>query len=306
MTNALLYLATTLVWGSSWIAIEFQLGVVPTVVSVFYRFALAAILLFAWCAARGLQLRFSAQAHSRFILLGVLLFFLVYQLSYHGQQYISSALAAIAFSTMLWMNIINSRLFFGARAGRRVIAGSLLGIVGIAMLFAPEISAASASGTTMLGVGYCLLGALLASFGNMLSQKAQSEGLPVLQSNAWGMLYGALFAGTGAWFQEQSFSLDTSPEYLLSLGYLVIFASIVGFGSYLKLLGRIGAQKAGYTMVSFPLVALAISYWFEGLDLTPSLIVGVILVLSGNLFVLLPAGSGRKKPPAVAGPVKAT
>ena len=87
--------------------------------------------------------------------------------------------------------------------------------------------------------------------------------------------------------------MEATAEYLLSLAYLVIFASIVGFGSYLKLLGRIGAHKAGYTMVSFPLVALAISYWFEGLQLTPNLLVGVLLVLSGNLLVLL----SRNSPP---------
>ena len=77
MINALLYAVTTLVWGASWIAIEHQLGVVPTEISVFYRFALAAILLFGWCAARGLKLRFDARAHSRFLLLGMLLFCLV-------------------------------------------------------------------------------------------------------------------------------------------------------------------------------------------------------------------------------------
>ena len=159
MTNALLYLVTTLVWGTSWIAIEQQLGDVATEVSVFYRFALAALLLFAWCGARGQQLRFNAHAHGRFILLGVLLFCLVYQLSYHGQQFISSALAAITFSTLLWMNIINARLFFGARAGKPVILGSLLGISGIAVLFAPELSEVSASRATMTGVGFCLLGA---------------------------------------------------------------------------------------------------------------------------------------------------
>jgi len=289
MTNALLYIVTTLVWGTSWIAIEYQIGVVATEVSVFYRFALAAMLLFAWCGLRGLRLSFDARAHGRFMLLGMLLFCLVYLLSYHGQQYISSALAAITFSTLLWMNIINARIFFGTRAGMKVIIGSALGIAGIGVLFAPEVSVASSSAGTMTGVAYCMLGALVASFGNMVSQKAQREGLPVLQSNAWGMFYGAAAAGSVAFWQGESFTPQWSPEYLLSLGYLVVFASIVGFGSYLKLLGRIGAQKAGYTMVSFPVVALVISCLFEGLALTPSMIVGMLLVLGGNLFVLAPA-----------------
>ena len=74
MRNWMLYVVTVLVWGSTWLAIEFQLGVVPPEVSVFYRYAIATALLFAWCLARGLNLKFDRRAHSRFVLLGLLLF----------------------------------------------------------------------------------------------------------------------------------------------------------------------------------------------------------------------------------------
>ncbi|MBT8077035.1 MAG: EamA family transporter [Gammaproteobacteria bacterium] len=288
MLNGLLYLVTTVVWGCSWLAIEYQLGTVAPVVSVGYRFGLASLLLFAWCALRGQRLGFGARAHGRFLLLGGLLFCLVYQLSYHGQQFITSALAAISFSTLLWMNILNARLFFGSRAGKRVWCGSALGLAGIAMLFAPDLRQASLSGATITGVGFCLLGAFVASLGNMVSQKAQREGLPVLQSNAWGMLYGSACAAFIAGWQGEDWRLLMTPGYLWSLAYLVVFASIIGFGSYLKLLGRIGAQKAGYTMVMFPVVAVALSYGFEGMTLTREILVGGSLVLAGNLLVLLP------------------
>ena len=139
MSNRLLYLVTVLIWGSTWIAIEFQLGTVAPEVSVFYRYLLAATLLFAWCRVRGLRLRFGLRAHARFASLGILLFSVNYILAYDAQQYITSALSALAFSTMVWMNIINARIFFGIRAGWRVIAGSVLGVGGIAFLFLPQI-----------------------------------------------------------------------------------------------------------------------------------------------------------------------
>ena len=195
MRNWMLYLVTVLVWGTTWLAIEFQLGAVSPEVSVFYRYAIATALLFAWCLARGLNLKFDRRAHSRFVLLGMLLFCLNYIVMYHAQQYITSALTAIAFSTMLWMNIMNARIFFGVRAGGRVIAGALLGIVGIVILFMPQIDRVSLSDATLYGAALCVVGALIASLGNMVSQSAQNDGLPVMQSNAWGMLYGSILTG---------------------------------------------------------------------------------------------------------------
>ncbi len=112
MTNRMLYVATVLIWGSTWIAIEHQLGVVAPVVSVFFRYVLAAALLLGWCASRGVNLRFDRQSHFRFLLLGALLFSFNYVLTYQAQIHITSALTAIVFSTMLWMNLLNARLFF--------------------------------------------------------------------------------------------------------------------------------------------------------------------------------------------------
>ena len=286
MRNWMLYLVTVLVWGTTWLAIEFQLGVVSPEVSVFYRYAIATALLFAWCLARGLNLKFDRRAHSRFVLLGMLLFCLNYIVMYHAQQYITSALTAIAFSTMLWMNIINARIFFGVRAGGRVIVGALLGIIGIVVLFMPQIDRVSLSDATLYGAALCVLGALIASLGNMVSQSAQNEGLPVMQSNAWGMLYGSILTGAIAFGQGQEFSFDWSLTYVSSLLYLIIFGSIIAFGAYLTLLGRIGAHKAGYAVVMFPVVALVVSVFFEGLQITANIVVGVTLVLLGNIFIL--------------------
>jgi len=286
MSNRFLYAVTVLVWGTTWIGIEYQLGTVSPEVSVFYRYALAATLLFGWCAAKGLRLRFSAEAHLRFLMLGLLLFCLNYILTYHAQQYITSALTAICFSTMLWMNIINSRIFFGTRAGKRIVAGSMFGVAGIVILFLPQVEALSLSDATFYGALLCVCGAFIASLGNMVSQGAQSRGLPIIQSNAWGMFYGAVATGGIALVQGKSFVFDWSADYIISLLYLVVFGSIVGFGAYLSLLGRIGAHKAGYVMVMFPVVAVVVSFFFEGLDLGWNILLGIALVILGNVLIL--------------------
>jgi drug/metabolite transporter (DMT)-like permease len=286
MSNRFLYAVTVLVWGTTWIGIEYQLGTVAPEVSVFYRYTLAALSLFAWCAWAGLNLKFSARAHVRFILLGLLLFGINYIVTYHAQQYITSALTAICFSTMLWMNMINARIFFGVRMSRKIIAGSMIGIAGIVILFLPQVQTLSLSDATVYGAALCVIGAFLASLGNMVSQGAQREELPVIQSNAWGMFYGAIVTGSIAFGQGSTFNFDWSASYVISLFYLAIFGSVIAFGSYLKLLGRIGAHKAGYAMVMFPVVALIVSFLFEGLELGWNILSGIALVIVGNVLIL--------------------
>jgi len=302
MSNLFLYIIAVLVWGSTWFAIEFQLGVVAPEVSIVYRYLGAAALLFAWSRYRGLKLGFSLRQHGWFLLLGFFLFGLNYILAYRAQIYLTSALTAIAFSAIVWMNIINARVFFGVRAGRRVLFGSILGIAGIVILFAPQIGDVTLTDTVFYGSVLAVASAIVASFGNMISQGAQKRNLPVIQSNAWGMLYGAILTGIIAVFEGHPFVFDWSAGYLISLAYLTVFGSIIAFGAYLTLLGRIGAHRAGYAMVVFPVVALILSMLFEGLQLNATIILGTALVLAGNMFVMWTKPQRRVQPQALHEP----
>jgi drug/metabolite transporter (DMT)-like permease len=187
---------------------------------------------------------------------------------------------------MLWMNIINSRIFFGVRVGTRIYAGALLGMVGIVILFGPQITAVSLSDNGLFGCAMAVTGALMASFGNMASQAAQNTKLPVVQSNAWSMLYGGILTGLLALALGKTFTFDPSAGYIISLAYLTVFGSVIAFGAYLTLLGRIGAHRAGYSTIMFPVVALILSILFEGLALDLFIVAGFALVLAGNLLVL--------------------
>jgi len=286
MSNTVLYLTTVLIWGSTWLAIEFQLGVVEPEVSILYRYLIASLILFIYCKIKRLKILFDLKYHLWFAVLGAFLFSLNYVFAYRAQIHITSALAAIAFSTMLWINIILSRLLFGTRAGRRVLVGAFLGIVGIVLIFAPQVGEVSLSDSVFYGSLLALLGALIASIGNMFSQAAQNRALPVVQSNAWGMLYGAILTGVIAVFRGHAFNFDATFTYIVSLVYLALFGSVVAFGAYLTLLGRIGAHRAGYATVMFPVVALILSLMFEGLRLDITIVLGTALVLLGNLLVL--------------------
>ena len=148
----------------------------------------------------------------------------------------------------------------------------------------------------MLGAAISLSGALAASLGNMLSQHAQSAKLPVIQSNAWGMFYGGLLTALFALIQGKPFNFDASPDYVISLLYLAVFGSVIAFGSYLTLLGRIGAHRAGYAVVMFPVVALILSVLFEDLEIDGPLLWGLALVLVGNVAILSGQPKVKTKP----------
>lgn len=286
VSNASLYVLTVLIWGSTWLAIEFQLGVVEPEVSIVYRYALAAFILFLYCFIKRLPMTFNLKSHLWFGFLGLFLFCLNYVFAYSAQIHITSALAAIVFSMMVWINIILSRVVFGTRIRRSILIGAFLGICGVVILFYPQIGEVSLTDRVVFGLLLALLGAFSASCGNMVSQGAQQRQLPVMQANAWGMLYGAVLTTLIALLRGHPFTFDATFTYIGSLVYLAVFGSVIAFGAYLTLLGRIGAHRAGYATVMFPVVALILSMLFEGLALSAAIVLGTTLVLAGNLLVL--------------------
>ena len=279
-------MATVFIWGSTWYAIDFQLGVVDPGVSLAYRNFLAAGLAFVWCIALRKSLRFDAHTHGYFLLLGAFLFGLNYLAAYEAQFHISSGLNAIGFSSMVWMNIVNARLFFGRRVTRNTYIGAGFGIAGILLVFLPEMQDVSLSDRVAVGLFFSLLATVLASLGNTASQAVQAAGVPVMQANAWGMLYGALLNAGLALVRGKSFNFDPSPDYMISLLYLSVFGSVVAFACYLTLLGRIGLERAGYVTVMIPIVALTFSVAFEGLAVSLNIIAGLALAVVGNIFIL--------------------
>lgn len=94
-----------------------------------------------------------------------------------------------------------------------------------------------------------------------------------------------------ALFRGAQLEFDSSAGYILSLLYLAIFGSVIAFGSYLTLLGRIGLDRAAYVTVLFPIIALLLSTLFEGLQWGATQLVGIVLVLLGNAVVLSKNGS---------------
>lgn len=281
-----LYATTVLIWGSTWYVIKLQLGVVAPEVSVTYRFAIAATMLMAWCLIRGKDMRYVARDHVWMAIQGLFLFCANYAVFYIATKYLTTGLIAVVFSTIVVWNILFGRLFFATPITLQMIFGAAFGLGGLTLVFWPEVSSFDLANESAYGFLLCIIATILASLGNMASARNQMRGLPVLQVNAYGMAYGAVFLWAYSWWNGLPFNWDHSIAYSVSLLYLAIFGSIIAFGTYLTLLGRIGAGRAAYATVLFPVVALSLSVWLEDYAFTAIALWGAALVAIGNVLIL--------------------
>ena len=286
MNTLALYGLTVLIWGSSWFAIRYQLDFVPPEVSLFYRFLLASIILIVWCLGRGISLKIKTQQHFFLASQGFCMFGLNYVLFYHAAFDLVSGLLAVVFSMITGMNIFNGAVFLKRPIRTKTAVGAAIGLCGMGLVFWPEITS---SGKVAVGALIVSVAATYsASLGNILSARNQASGISVTAGNAIGMTYGTIFLFVYCMYSGSPFVLEFSLKYLGSLMYLAFFASVIAFGCYLTLIGRIGPGNAAYATVLAPIIALALSTGFEGYQWQARAMIGVGFVLIGNILVLAP------------------
>ena len=284
-----LFTVCVLIWGSTWIAITFQLGAVAPEMSVGYRFLLASAVLFVYCRWRGLALRFGPKQHADFAMLGASMFCIGYVFVYYAEIYIVSGMVAVGFSTSPMINMFASRVFLGTRMTTRVAVASLLGVAGIVCVFWPEFGKVAASRNAELGALLTLLAVLASSSGILVAARNQKFGYATWSSLAWGMFYGGALALLIGFATGRPFTFLFTGRYIISLIYLSVFGSIVTFACFLTLIARIGTAGAAYIGVMVPIFALIISFFFEEFAWGWLTTAGVALCVLGNIVLLRPA-----------------
>jgi drug/metabolite transporter (DMT)-like permease len=281
--NLLLYVATVLIWGTTWIAIKWQLGVVPAPVSIACRFWLAAIVLFALLKIMRRPV-WPPRAAWRFLAAqGLALFCVNFLCFYYAESVVPSGLVAVVFSTAPLLNSLNGRLFMGRPLQPTAIVGAILGLAGIVCLSLQQMAGHLGDQTEWIGLAVAFAGTMCFSAGNLLSSRMQSMGLHPIVTNSWAMLIGASVLTLGSLAAGLPFALDMDARYLGALVYLAVPGSVIGFTAYLMLVGRIGPERAAYCTVLFPFVALAVSTVFEGYQWSALAVAGLVLVVAGNL-----------------------
>ena len=211
-----------LIWGSTWAAIPYQLGVVAEEVSVAYRFAIGAVVLYLYAIFAGKKIKLPLQYYPMVMAQGLLLFCINYFFVYYGTTYITSGLVAVVFSSIAICNALFERVFFGTTLEGRFLIASFLGTLGIALIFWPEVSMLSLQDRTIFGVLMVVISVVTASLGNMAAVVNTRRQLPVVAVNAHGMASGALLSVVFAYFLGREFNFSLEPGYVWSLLFLAV------------------------------------------------------------------------------------
>ena len=289
------FLLITLIWSSTWIVIKDQLGTVPPVWSVSYRFLIAAAVMLAiarFGGGRGL----GRGGHGLALLLGLFQFVVNYNSVYIAELYITSGLAAVVFALLVVPNALLARFCFGARITPRFALGSAVAMAGVALLFVQEMRQSSAPPEAVLtGLAFTLAAVLAASIANVMQLAEGMKARPIAAMLGWAMLYGGLLDAALAWAVAGPPVAEARAGYWIGLLYLSVVASSLAFWLYYRIIRAIGPAKAAYSSVLIPIVAMILSTLFEGYIWSPLALAGGALGIAGLVIALR---AGRAAPAA--------
>lgn len=295
----LLYLVMVVIWGTTWFAMIWQLGEVAPAASLTYRYVGAGLMLLGFAAVSGRRVRLSVREHLRCALQGALMFSFNYWLTYLAAATLTTGIIALMFSSASAITMVLSAAVARALPSQRAMLGAVLGIAGVGLVFWPEIAGVSLDGPEATAGLLVAISVAAFSVGGLVGARNQALGMPRFGTIGWSMLYGGLIMAALTAARGESFGFDLSAPYVASLAYLTVFGSVTVFVLYFEVVERIGAEKASYATVLFPLVALAVSTVAEGYHWPALALVGVPLALAGNALVLT---RGRSPAPGAGAP----
>jgi len=287
MSNTLLYIVTVLILGTTWFAIKLQIDQAPAELSILYRHVLAGSFLVGICYLKKIKLTiFTFKDHLFLAALGISMFSAHYIFIYTATNHIASGMVAVVFSTVSFFNVLYGVIFFKSMPTLNIIIGILLGVLGVGLFFSSVFMNSSLQQEAMRGIALAGIGVLIFSIGSVITRRNQTQGLGTLPCMAVAVLYGTLFILIYGLIRNVQFMLPCDSIYWSSLLYLAIFGTIIAFFCYLQLIRNIGAERAGYATVLYPIAALSISSAFEGYTWELSSFMGISLVLFGNVLVM--------------------
>lgn len=273
------YGLTVLIWGLTWTAIRLQVESAPVDVSVFYRFLMASVVALMVLALLGRLQTLTLKQHGWLFLQGLTLYSVNFLLIYRAAESMTSGLLAVVFSLAALFNALNGWLWLRLKPTARLYPAVALGITGVALLFWHDLQLGNATGASIL---FAAAGTFWFSMGNLVSIKVRLAQIPLLVANAWAMVYGAVILGVWCLLQGVEWVVPTSATFWGATVFLAVPGSIIAFYCYITVIQTLGADRAGYATVLFPVVALSVSTWLEGFEWTTTAVLGALLAILGN------------------------
>ena len=293
------FIIFTAIWGSTWIVIRGQLGIVPPQWSVAYRFLIAAVAMALLATVKGEKLQIGRRGLAAAVFLGFTQFCINFDAVYLAERHITSGVVATVFALLLIPATLMGWAFLGQRPTMRFVWSSLVAVIGIALLFVHEMREHAAGAKQIAaGIGITLVGMIGAATANVLQARKEIRRYPLFALLAWSMAAGAAIDAAIAYVMTGPPVFDPRLSYWTGVLYLALFASVLTFSLYYPVVRRIGPAKAAYSSVIVPIIAMGFSTWLEDYRWTALNIAGAVLALGGMAGALSRSRSSVPAPDA--------
>jgi drug/metabolite transporter (DMT)-like permease len=282
------------VWGSTFLAIRIGVHEVPPFLLAAMRFLIAGAVLYGWMAARGERSPTARQWGSVF-LLAFLIFVVDYGLLFWAEQRVPSGIAAVMMATIPVFIALSEITFLRTqRLTLRLASALLIGLGGVAVLMSRSLNLGGAP-IDRAGAVALILGSMSWSIATILTRKLPLPPSKVMSSGAQMFAGGALLTAAAAALGEfRNFHPSAvSRGAWLSLLYLIVAGSIIGFTAYVWLIHHESPTKVGTYAYVNPVVAVLLGYLMGGEALGLRTILGTLSVL---ISVLVITTTPAKKP----------
>jgi drug/metabolite transporter (DMT)-like permease len=289
---ALAFATVYIVWGSTYFFIQRAIVSIPPFLLGALRFTIAGSIVLAWTALRGEKL-FVKKDVIHAGVSGILMLFVGTGAVIWVEQYLPSAMVAIMISSgPLWFILLDRPKWGLNFRSRATIGGLVLGFAGILLLFGENIlTAFSGAGDSrhLGGMGILIIGSMAWASGSLYS-KYKGSGVSVSVNIAWQMLAAGIAFIPGSLMRGELQQLDwttVSTGAWLSVAYLVVFGSIIGFSAYVWLLQvRSATQVSTHAYVN-PVVAVLLGVFFANEHITMVQVFGLLTILGSVLIINL-------------------
>ncbi len=219
-------------WGTTYLAIRVGLETLPPMLFAGLRFLIAgALLFFVMARQQGARLPVGREWLDISVV-GVALLVIGNGAVVWAEQWVSSGMAALLVATSpFWVAGVERFFSDGERLGARGITGLLIGFGGLVLLVAPQLFGASLNGRYVLGVAAIQLGCVAWSAGSVYAKRRPVGVLPLMSAAVQMLVAGIVLTLIGTFAGEWGV-FGLSERSLGALAYLIVFGSIVAYGSY--------------------------------------------------------------------------
>lgn len=283
------YFLIYVVWGSTYFFIGVALRGMPPFLLGALRFSAAGLILLAVCRLRGEPI-FKKSLIRKSAVSGIVLLFVDMAVVMLAQRWLSSSLVAIiAASTAIWILALDAPMWKRNFRNPATVAGIVLGFLGVLMLYIEQFDLSTDSNRTQYGVVLMIIGCVSWALGTLYTKyrSGRSEEVYAFAGSAWQMLFASAAFWIGSLITgDTRTDLSAVPAASWwSLGYLVIFGSILAYSAYIWLLKvRPATEVATHAYVN-PLIAVFLGVTFAHEKVTWVQIAGLVVILLSVVLV---------------------